>query len=38
MPLGKLAVNLSGPATKGLATLLHQLIAALSTQVQFGCF
>ncbi|KAL8579010.1 hypothetical protein ACOMHN_035949 [Nucella lapillus] len=32
MPLGKLAMNLSGPATKGLAPLLHQLIAALTPQ------
>ncbi|XP_076461198.1 mini-chromosome maintenance complex-binding protein-like [Babylonia areolata] len=32
MPLGKLAVNLVGPATKGLAPFLHQLIAALTTQ------
>ena len=36
MPLGKLAVNLSGPTTKGLAALLHQLIAGLSTQVSLA--
>ncbi|KAK7110193.1 mini-chromosome maintenance complex-binding protein-like [Littorina saxatilis] len=32
MPLGKLAVNLSGPVTQGMAPLLQQLIAGLSTQ------
>ena len=33
MPLGKLSLNLTGPAVKGFAPFLHQLITALSTQV-----
>nr|KAG5709376.1 hypothetical protein BaRGS_029225 [Batillaria attramentaria] len=33
MPLGKLALNLSGPlAAAGLAPLVHQLIASLTTE------
>ena len=36
MPLGKLAVNYSGSLTKkGLPSLLHKLIAALRTQVNY---